>query len=146
MVKIRFKKLHPNAVIPTRATEGSSGYDITALDMKSSTDVEKGIYIEYRTGLAIEVPKGYEAVIRPRSSIRSKNVEFMFRNAPATIDSDYRGELVIIFTKPRRGPVYAPGDRVAQLVIQKTLDVEFEEVDELSATKRGEEGFGSTGT
>ena len=146
MVKIRFKKLHPNAVIPTRATEGSSGYDITAIDMKHSTDLEKGVYIEYRTGLSFEIPKGYEGVIRPRSSLRKKNVEFMLRSSPATIDSDYRGEVVITFTKPRRGPVYAPGDRVAQLVIQKTLDVEFEEVEELTETERGNQGFGSTGS
>lgn len=162
---VKVKKLNPNAIIPTYATEGSAGMDITAIDLEY--DIKNDRYI-YHTGLAFEVPQGYFMDLRPQS--RNTKSDFYLPNAPGTLDPDYRGELLVIYKRrdavnPRQfieldsssekgirayinsmlsiAP-YTPGQTVCQLIILPYPKVEFEEVEELSNTERGEGGFGST--
>ena len=98
-----------------------------------------------RTGLALAIPPGYEAQVRPRSGLAIKH-GLTLPNAPATIDSDYRGELMIPMINLGRDPVPVPrGTRVAQLVFQRVETVELRLVDALPASERGSGGFGSTG-
>jgi dUTP pyrophosphatase len=101
--------------------------------------------VSIATGVALEIPSGWEVQIRPRSGLAIKHGIALI-NSPGTIDSDYRGELKILLVNLGREPVtIAPGDRVAQLVISRVERVEWEECEELSRTARGREGFGSTG-
>jgi dUTP pyrophosphatase len=97
------------------------------------------------TGWALEIPVGYEVQVRPRSGLASKHGVTVV-NAPGTIDSDYRGELVVLLVNLGVEPfTIAPGERVAQLVVAPVTQAQVVEVDELSATDRGAGGFGSTG-
>ena len=97
------------------------------------------------TGLFLEIPEGFEGQVRPRSGLALKYGIGML-NAPGTIDSDYRGEVgVILFNSTDKPFFYKKGDRIAQIVFAKVLQAEFEQVEELSCTERGEGGFGSTG-
>ncbi|MEX0801533.1 MAG: dUTP diphosphatase [Dehalococcoidia bacterium] len=139
---LRVQRLRPGARLPERATPGSTGYDLYAcLD----GDIEVGqAPALIPTGLAIEAPAGYDVQIRPRSGLSSKGVMATF----GTIDSDYRGELLVtLFVLPYRGPhTVRPGDRIAQLVVGRTADVVIEETAELSDSARGAGGHGSTGS
>ena len=97
------------------------------------------------TGYSIELPEGYEAQVRPRSGLAIKS-RIGILNSPGTIDSDYRGEIRVILTNFGRQPyTVRRGDRIAQLVVQRYARVEWEEVDKLAETQRGEGGFGHTG-
>lgn len=97
------------------------------------------------TGLAIELPPGFEAQVRPRSGLARKH-GITLVNGPGTIDADYRGEIVVLVINHGAEPVpIAPGDRIAQLVIAPVVQAELVEVDELTETERGAGGFGSTG-
>ena len=140
-VKIKIKKLHPNAVIPTYAKPGDAGMDLTATSKIDNTTSQ----CSYGTGLAIEIPDGYAGLIFPRSSIR--NTELTLSNSIGLIDSKYRGELQATFNKTNGldSFSYNVGDRIGQLVIIPYPQIEFEEVEELSETERGEGGYGSTG-
>jgi len=143
-VTVKVKRLTPDAqtveeLVP--ATEGSVGIDLIATDHYYDKDY---CYHEYGTGLAIQLPQGYEAQIRPRSSISKKS--FTLINSPGTIDSDYTGELIVRFkTVDDRQDIYSVGDKIAQLIIVPVPKVSFVEVEELESTKRGAGGFGSTG-
>jgi len=141
-MNIKIKRLHESAVIPSYSKEGDAGLDLTAI---SVTTVDKGNYgyIEYDTGLAIEIPEGYEGQIRPRSSI--SNTGLILANSPGTIDSNYRGSIKCRFKAIPNTTIYNVGDRIAQLIIQPIPKIEFEVVDELSDTTRGDGGFGSSG-
>lgn len=145
------KKLHPDAKIPTYAKPGDAGMDLTAI----SKNVECG-FVEYGTGLAIEIPIGYVGLIFPRSSIYKTNLRLS--NSVGVIDSGFRGEIKFkfyadTFFAPRinvymvdgEGEEYQIGDRIGQIIILPYPEVEFEETDELTETERGEGGFGSTG-
>ncbi len=136
-LKIRFKKLHPDAVTPTYAKDGDAGLDLTAIS-KTNADT----FIQYGTGIAIEIPKGYVGLIFPRSSV-SKLENFYLKNSVGVIDSGYRGELMLRFNKSFS--FYEVGDKIGQLIIIPHPTIYLEEVDELSSTDRGEGGFGSTG-
>lgn len=146
-MKIKIKKLHKDAVIPSYAKDGDAGMDLTAISANGSP--EHG-YVEFGTGLSIEIPKGYVGLIFPRSSISKRSA--MLANSVGVIDSGYRGEITLRFkidtaTLFAKGCIYKPymkGDRVGQLIIMPYPHIEFEEVDELSETERGEGGFGST--
>jgi dUTP pyrophosphatase len=157
-MKVRFKKLDPKAELPVRSTDGASGYDVKAIGegrvVESGPDEDVYYFIEYRTGLAMELPKGYEAQIRPRSSISKTALALC--NPPATIDSDYRGEIKVRFRidpgileqaiEQKKNPaVYHDGDRICQLVFQKVEHPKIEEAEDLNDTERGSGGFGSTG-
>jgi len=139
-LKIRFKKLHPDAVTPTYAKDGDAGLDLTAITMTENIGIP---YIEYGTGIAVEIPKGYVGFIFPRSSV-SKLENFYLKNAVGVIDSGYRGELMLRFNKSFS--FYKVGDKIGQLIILPYPQIQLEQVDELSDTTRGGGGFGSTGT
>ena len=138
---IKFKRLTPHALEPEYASENAAGLDLYAADYYYDHDNK---YHEYGTGIAIEIPEGYEGQIRPRSSI--SKMSLMLANPPGTIDSDYRGELIVRFKdSDNRGVIYSVGERIAQLIIKPVPKVQLLEVEELNDTKRGAGGFGSTG-
>ncbi len=143
-MKIKIKKLKPNAIIPKYMSKGSSGMDLFAcLDNKI---ILKPFEIKLiPTGIAISLPEGYEAQIRPRSGLALK-YGIILPNSPGTIDADYRGEIKIIISNiGKKDFVINHGDRIAQMVITKVEKCEIIEVDNLDETQRGENGFGSTG-
>ena len=130
--------------MPRYATKGAAGADVSAL-LSSPITLRPGEYKAIPTGLYMEIPEGYEVQVRPRSGLALKH-GITVLNAPGTIDSDYRGEVCVILINHSQKPfVIENGDRIAQLVTAKTSRLEFTEVDDLSATERGEGGFGSTG-
>lgn len=143
-VVIKFKRLVAHAqeerdLVP--ATELAAGVDLVAVDHYYDEDNK---YHEYGVGIAVEIPQGYELQIRPRSSIRKKSLILV--NSPGTIDADYRGELIVTFKEiDDRGEIYAVGERIAQAVLVPIPKVVYQEVEELTDTKRGDGGFGSTG-
>jgi dUTP pyrophosphatase len=139
---LRVQRLRPGARLPQRATAGSTGYDLYAcLDDDLVVGQEP---IPVPTGIAIEAPPGYDVQIRPRSGLSTRGVQVTF----GTIDSDYRGELLVtMYVLAYREPhVVRPGDRIAQLVVARTADVVIEEAEALSASQRGSGGHGSTGS
>lgn len=139
---IKFKRLVPHAIEPEYATDRAAGLDLYAADYNYDHDKK---FHEYGTGIAIEIPEGYEAQLRPRSSISKTSL--IMCNSPGTIDSDYRGELIFRFKAiDDRGLFYSVGERIGQIVIVPVPKIKLEEADELSETKRGTGGFGSTGT
>jgi len=137
-MKVRIKKLNPNAVIPTYAKDGDAGMDVVATRIIN----ERLDSITYGTDIALEIPEGFVGLIFPRSSIRK--TDLILSNSVGVIDSGYRGEIQATF---KRSGVYAyaVGDRICQIMIIPHPPIEFEEADELSDTERGEGGFGSTG-
>jgi len=138
-MKIRIKKLHPNAVIPSYAKPGDAGMDLQAI----AIDIQQE-QVHYRTGLAVEIPEGYVGLIFPRSSVRNKNLSLS--NSVGVIDSGYRGEIMATFNwRGMDKNHYQVGDRIVQLMIIPYPQVEFEETDTLSDTERSAGGFGSTG-
>jgi len=138
---IKFKRLVAHAQTPEYATEHSAGLDLYCTDYNYDRENK---FHEYGIGIAVEIPEGYEGQIRPRSSISKTSL--MLCNPPGTIDSDYRGELIVRFKAiDDREIIYGIGDRVAQLVIKPVPKVQLIEVDELTNTKRSNGGFGSTG-
>jgi dUTP pyrophosphatase len=141
-MNIKIKKLHENAVIPSYAKDGDCGLDLTAISIST---VDKGNYgyVEYDTGISIEVPEGYVGLVYPRSSI--SNSGLILTNSVGVIDQNYRGSIKCRFKAIPNTAIYSVGDRVAQLIIQPIAKIEFELVDELSETNRGDLGFGSTG-
>ena len=144
MVKVLVKKLHPNVKLPSYKTIGSSGMDLIAFTDKPITIPSKKSYL-VPTGISVAMPQNYEIQIRPRSGLAAKkNVSVL--NTPGTIDSDYRGELkVILFNHGDDEFIINNGDRIAQMILMPIHKIDFEEVDQLPETIRGEGGFGSTG-
>ena len=156
MLEVKIKKLHKDAVIPKYETAGSVGMDLTAVSKEY--DIHGNVV--FGTGLAIQIPEGYYADLRPRSSI--SKYDLTLANSVGTIDADYRGELILKFKptlklKPHYHAVntmevelphfhkeYNIGDRIAQIIILPYPKVSFVEVDDLSETERGTGGFGST--
>lgn len=139
-VKINVKDNSVN--IPEYATEGAAGVDLAAA---AGGTIPPGGRMLVPTGLFIEIPKGWEGQIRPRSGLAIKHGITML-NSPGTIDSDYRGEICVIMFNSSAEPFsFAEGDRVAQMVFAKVTKAKFEITETLSATERGEGGFGSTG-
>ena len=168
-MKVKIKKLHPDAVIPAYAKAGDAGMDLTAVSIK----VDEYGNICYGTGLAFEIPEGYVGLVFPRSSIFKKGI--VLSNSVGVIDSGYRGEVSFKF-KPcfaiaeginspnnpeslglpsdaawyglkyeDNTDTYRIGDRIGQIIIMPYPQIEFEEVEELSETERGTKGYGSSG-
>lgn len=129
--------------VPSRATRDAAGMDIVSAEMG---EIGPGQWRPFRTGFAVELPRGYEAQIRPRSGLAMRH-GLTVLNAPGTIDSDYRGEIaVILINHSLVESVWVNrGDRIAQMVIAPVCNVEFDLVEAISVTARGEGGFGSTG-
>lgn len=145
MSKVQVKIINQSGnPLPEYATQGSSGMDIRAnLEMPYSLQPFERALIP--TGLLIELPEGYEAQIRPRSGMAIKQ-GITCLNSPGTIDSDYRGEIkIILINLSQEQQVIQSGDRIAQMIIQKTEKAEWVEVKELELSVRNEGGFGHTG-
>ena len=142
-IKMKFLKKNKHSKVPTYGRPGDSGMDLYVDSIISETAEQ----IEYGFGIFIELPEGYDAELRPRSSIKDRNISLS--NSPGTIDWNYRGELMAVFYKNDRSLPYKIGERAAQLVISKRpIVVEFEEVFsalELGHTERGINGYGSSG-
>ena len=140
---MRIKRLHPDAMVPRYAhgPEEDAGMDLHSVEAVTLAPGETKLVA---TGLAIELPAGYEAQIRPRSGLALKH-SITLPNSPATIDPGYRGEIKVILLNLGREPFQIlPGERIAQMVIARYEAVEWEEGD-LAASRRGEGGFGSSG-
>lgn len=140
-MKVRIKKLHPNAVIPSYAKRGDAGMDLTA----TSSSVDEIGNIVYGTGLAFEIPEGYVGLLFPRSSNSRTNL--LLTNSVGVLDSGYRGEVMFKFKSIADGDDvhYNIGDRIGQIIILPYPHIEFEESEELTKTERGIGGYGSTG-
>ena len=144
MVKILIKKTNRKVITPKYKTDGSSGVDLSAfLDKEVVIKPNSSELIP--TGLQVAIPEELEIQIRPRSGLAAKE-SIGVLNSPGTIDSDYRGELkIILFNHGNKDFIINNGDRIAQMVLVPILKMEFEEVDSLPDTIRGQGGFGSTG-
>ncbi|MDR0412168.1 MAG: dUTP diphosphatase [Treponema sp.] len=142
--KIKICRLTPRARLPRYETAGSAGMDLHAL-LEESVLIPSGEKALIHTGIALEIPEGFEAQVRPRSGLAFKH-GLTVLNAPGTIDSDYRGEVAVILVNLGKYAVSInDGDRIAQLVFAPITQVRLEETDVLSETKRGTGGLGSTG-
>ncbi len=143
-MKVPLKKLVDHAVAPAYARPGDAGADLVAAE--ALTLGPGGGRALVSTGVAIALPEGYAAFVQPRSGLALKHGVTCL-NTPGLIDSGYRGELkvLLINTDPERPFEVQPGERIAQLVIQRVEEAEFTVVDDLPDSERGEGGFGSTG-
>ena len=156
-MKVKFKKLHEEAILPSYAKSGDAGLDLTTVSdgttSNSGDEKAQWYYIEYKTGLSAEIPEGYVGLLFPRSSI-SKSA-LLLANAVGVVDSGYRGEIGLRFkidaglagqaSGEWHPSVYKKGDKVGQLVIVPYPTIEPEFADDLTSTDRGAGGFGSTG-
>lgn len=143
-LKILIQKIHPDVNLPELKTEGSAGYDLFSycpsglvlMPMEPS-------FIS--TGIKLSIPDGYDVEIRPRSGLSNKHL-ILIPNSPGTIDSDYRGEIMVGVLNLGKLPFRVEHKmRIAQLIIRKTYHADFDLVEELDSTERGVGGFGSTG-
>lgn len=148
-LKVKIKKLHPDAIIPKYAHSTDAGLDLTAVSIEYSN----GVYT-YGTGLSIEIPEGYVGLIFPRSSCYKQ--ELWQTNSVGVIDSGYRGEIKFKFKNVitrmsseewnmREPSIWQVGDRIGQLIIIPYPSITLEEVEDLSTSDRQDGGFGSTG-
>ena len=144
MVKLLIKKLDKNIKLPTYKTSGSSGMDLVAY-IKNKITIDPGKTVMIPTGIAVAIPKNYEIQIRPRSGLAAKK-GISVLNTPGTVDSDYRGEIIIILINlSKKSFVVKSGDRVAQMILCPVAKGKLQEVKNLPKTVRGKGGFGSTG-
>lgn len=156
-MKINFKKLHENAVLPSYAKPGDAGLDVTAVSnglvSESNDPSSLWLYVEYKTGLSVEIPEGYVGLLFPRSSISKSSL--MLANAVGVLDSGFRGEVCFRFkmdygilnqSENTKGSpaIYKKGDKIGQLLIIPYPTIEPWFAEELSETERGSGGFGST--
>lgn len=140
-MRVFLKKLDPDAKVPTLATPGSACYDIYSLHAYCLHFLQR---YKIRTGLALEVPEGYGLEIRPKSGLAYSGLVIL--NSPATIDSDYRGEMLVSVMSVSSTLIdIDKGQKIAQVRLFPLINIEWEETDELSKTERGSGGFGSTG-
>ena len=138
---VRYKKLREDAVAPFRGSEFAAGYDLTAVSQEYEP---KTGTVCYGTGLAFEIPEGYAGFIFPRSSVF--RIGQLLTNCVGVVDSDYRGEVFLRFAYRDDCPTeYRVGDRVGQIIIMPVPAVAYEMAFDLSETKRGAGGYGSTG-
>jgi len=132
--------------LPAYQSAGAAGVDLAAaVDDAAPITIAPGAREMVPTGLAVELPEGYEAQVRPRSGLAAKHGVTVL-NAPGTIDADYRGEVKVILINLGDEPfTIARGERIAQMIVQPVVRVTWEEADALSSSARGEGGFGSSG-
>lgn len=143
---VRFARLqgNPDLPLPSRATPHSAGYDVRSAD--SDFELAPGEIRSVSTGLMMELPPGVECQVRPRSGLAARH-GITLPNSPGTIDPDYRGEVRVLLQNTGSAAVtIRRGDRIAQLVFAHFVAPPVEEAEDLSDTRRGEGGFGSTGT
>ncbi len=142
-IKVKIINQSPNP-LPEYATEGSAGMDIRA-NLENPVTLEPLQRFLVPTGLFMELPLGYEAQVRPRSGLAIQH-GITCLNSPGTIDADYRGEVKVILINLSDQPhTVQPGDRIAQMVVQKVQRVKWKTVKKITATQRGDGGFGHTG-
>ena len=152
-MRVKFKKLHPNAILPKYSKPGDAGMDLTATTFTLNKQFS---YAEYGTGLAVEIPPGHVGLVFPRSSIAKTNQTLA--NSVGVIDENFRGEIRLMFFPNAEGIAeilvnpevkimltYQVGDRIAQLIIMPFPHITPEWADELSETVRGADAFGSSG-
>lgn len=158
MIRVNFKKIVPEATEPKRVHNNDAGFDMTCVSIK-----ETDKYVEYGTGIALEIPDGYAGFLYPRSSVTKKDL--MLKNSVGIIDAGYRGEISFRFYKnivkdtkiplnvkgsilgyifPSERDQYNIGEKIGQLIIQKIPEVTFIQVNEISDSERGTGGYGST--
>jgi dUTP pyrophosphatase len=144
-IGVKIKKMHHDAKIPKYNLDGDAGMDLTAIsrEEKFLRKEDHEDYIEYGTGLAMEIPKGYVGLLFPRSSI--SKMALTLANSVGVVDSNYRGEVKLRFKDTSKGRNYNVGDRIGQLLIIPYPKVYLYEVSELGLTDRADGGFGSTG-
>jgi len=142
--RVQIKKLRPDAIVPRYMTAHAAGLDLSAA-VDAPIEIAIGARAAIPTGLAIKLPEGYEAQVRPRSGLaREHGITLV--NAPGTIDADYTGQVIVLLINHGDRPVrIESGQRIAQLVIAPVVQAEVTEVEELPSTERGAGGFGSTG-
>jgi dUTP pyrophosphatase len=158
-MQVKFKKLHEDAVLPSYAKPGDAGMDLTAVEKGEvihSADLlsDSWYYVEYKTGISVEIPEGYVGLLFARSSISKSSL--ILANGVGVVDSGYRGEICLRFKidnalmgtyidETSKPCTYKKGDRIGQLVIIPYPTIEPEFTEELTTTERGAGGFGSTG-
>lgn len=143
--KMNIKKLDKRAVLPTYGSEFSAGADLYAC-LEEAITIEPGEAVLIHTGIAMEIPVGYAGLIYARSGLATKK-GLAPSNKVGVVDADYRGEIMVsLFNHSKEARIVEHGERVAQLVIAPFITAEWNEVEELNETARGEGGFGSTGT
>lgn len=141
-MKMKIKKLHQDAVIPSYQSQGAAGFDFHAIEDLVLKPGQRGLV---GTGLAVAIEKNYELQVRPRSGLALKH-GISLVNTPGTIDSDYRGEVkIILINHGQEDFTITKGERIAQGVINEIYQAKIEVVKDLDSTERGENGFGSTG-
>ncbi|MEA3496490.1 MAG: dUTP diphosphatase [Bacteroidota bacterium] len=141
-MKVKIKKLHPEAIIPHQLHKNDAGYDIRAIE---NVTISAGKWKLIKTGIAVELPQEMEIQVRSRSGLAFKNGIFCL-NAPGTIDAGYRNEIGVILANFSDNDFEVKvGDRVAQLIFQTPKHPEIVEVEELADSDRGLGGFGSSG-
>lgn len=144
-MKIALEKLHQEAILPSYATPNSAGADLYALLTEESISLLPGETKLIRTGIALAIPEGYVGLICARSGLSVKE-GLAPANKVGVIDADYRGEVMVALYNQSKAPrTVTKGQRIAQLLIMPVTQGVFTEVASLSATRRGEGGFGSTG-
>ena len=144
-MKVKVKKLNTKAVCPTYGTEYSAGADLYAVT-DGEVIIESGETVLIHTGIAVEIPEGYVGLIFARSGLATKK-GLAPANKVGVIDADYRGELMVaLFNHSDEKRSISDGERIAQMAIVPFLKAEFEQTQDLTETKRGGGGFGSTGT
>jgi dUTP pyrophosphatase len=143
VTELRVMKLRDDAVLPSRAHSGDAGFDLSACE---EITIGVGERATVGTGLAIEIPDGHAGLVAPRSGLALRHGLSMV-NAPGVIDAGYRGEVRMILLNTDREHAFTvePGMRIAQLVVVPIASVELVETREVTATDRGEGGFGSSG-
>jgi dUTP pyrophosphatase len=142
MIELPIRRLHDDAVVPSRAYAGDAGLDLSACERIELGAGERAVV---GTGLAVAIPEGYAGFVQPRSGLAAKH-GITIVNTPGLVDSGYRGELKVILmnTDANETFVVEPGMRIAQLVVMEVPGVDPVEVDELPDTERGVRGFGSS--
>ncbi|MGB5715040.1 MAG: dUTP diphosphatase [Waterburya sp.] len=141
-MELKILKLNQAAIIPQYAHLGDAGLDLFALE---ETEILPGETLLIKTGIAIALPPGYEAQIRPRSGLALKH-SITVLNSPGTIDAGYRGEIgIILINHGKKAFQVVPGMKIAQMVISSFIQAKVTIVDQLNVTARGKDGFGSTG-
>lgn len=141
-MKIQFKKLHKNAVIPKQAHTIDAGFDLTAVT-EEWNDTHTHTQLTYDTGIAVNIPEGFVGLLFPRSSIYKTRLNLS--NSVGVIDAGYLGSIKAKFNCYQEGLIYNVGDRIIQLVIIPIPTIEFEEVQDFPITERNDKGYGSSG-
>lgn len=142
MIRVPIRRLHPDAVIPSRAYSGDAGIDLAAHEQHVVGPGERAVV---GTGLAVAIPAGFAGFVQPRSGLAARS-GITLLNAPGLIDSGYRGEVRVVLQNTDRTETFVvePGMRIAQLVVMAVEEVELDEAEELVESERGVRGFGSS--